>query len=88
MSFSVFRDLKGENNAKEISDALPFVEYEIHRQLINKLKMKGESQILYIHCIAIKSIEPWNIDDLINYQYIYFFRNECIIWFENKIVDK
>ena len=36
-----FRDLKGENNAKEISEALPFVEYEIHRQLINKLKMKG-----------------------------------------------
>ena len=38
-----FRDLKGENNAKEISEALPFVEYEIHRQLINKLKMKGMS---------------------------------------------
>ena len=38
---NIFRDLKGENNAKEISEALPFVEYEIHRQLINKLKMKG-----------------------------------------------
>ena len=42
-SFLFFRDLKGENNAKEISEALPFVEYEIHRQLINKLKMKGKS---------------------------------------------
>ena len=38
---NIFGDLKGENNAKEISEALPFVEYEIHRQLINKLKMKG-----------------------------------------------
>ena len=36
------KDLKGEHNAKEISDALPFIEYEIHRQLINKLKVKGE----------------------------------------------
>ena len=35
------KDLKGENNGKEISDALPFIEYEIHRQLINKLKVKG-----------------------------------------------
>ncbi|TRY73731.1 hypothetical protein TCAL_02531 [Tigriopus californicus] len=35
------KDLKGESNAKEISDALPFIEYEIHRQLINKLKVKG-----------------------------------------------
>jgi len=35
------KDLKGEHNAKEISDALPFIEYETHRQLINKLKIKG-----------------------------------------------
>ena len=35
------KDLKGENNAKEISDGLPFIEYELHRQLINKLKVKG-----------------------------------------------
>lgn len=28
------KDLKGENNAREVSDALPFVEYEIHRQLV------------------------------------------------------
>ena len=33
------KDLKGENNAKEISDGLPFIEYELHRQLINKLKV-------------------------------------------------
>ncbi len=32
---------QGEHNAKEISDALPFIEYEVHRQLINKLKIKG-----------------------------------------------
>ncbi|KAG7167122.1 C2 domain-containing protein 5-like [Homarus americanus] len=35
------RDLKGELNAKEISDSLPFLEYELHKQLINKLKIKG-----------------------------------------------
>ncbi len=35
------KDLKGESNAKEISDALPFIEYELHRQLLNKLKVKG-----------------------------------------------
>ena len=34
----VKKDLKGESNAKEISDALPFIEYELHRQLLNKLK--------------------------------------------------
>ncbi len=39
------RDLKGENNAKEISDALPFLEYEIHKQLVNKLKVKGMNAI-------------------------------------------
>ena len=41
----VKKDLKGESNAKEISDALPFIEYEIHRQLINKLKVKGMNAI-------------------------------------------
>ena len=36
---------KGESNAKEISDALPFIEYELHRQLLNKLKVKGMNAI-------------------------------------------
>ena len=31
------KDLKGENNAREVSDALPFVEYEIHRQLVRTI---------------------------------------------------
>jgi len=39
------RDMKGENNAREVSDALPFMEYEIHRQLVNKLKVKGMNAI-------------------------------------------
>ncbi|CAL1282005.1 unnamed protein product [Larinioides sclopetarius] len=34
------KDCKGEQNAKEISDGLPFLEYELHRQLLNKLKVK------------------------------------------------
>ena len=33
------RDMKGELNAKEISDSLPFLEYELHKQLINKMKV-------------------------------------------------
>lgn len=39
------RDLKSEANAKEISDGLPFLEYELHRQLICKLKVKGMNAI-------------------------------------------
>ena len=34
------KDLKGEHDAREVSDALPFLEYEMHRQLVNKLKVK------------------------------------------------
>jgi hypothetical protein len=39
------RDCRGELNAKEISDGLPFLEYELHRILINKLKVKGMNSI-------------------------------------------
>nr|NP_001401047.1 uncharacterized protein Dmel_CG6454, isoform F [Drosophila melanogaster]UYI58784.1 uncharacterized protein Dmel_CG6454, isoform F [Drosophila melanogaster] len=39
------RDLRAELNAKEISDGLPFLEYELHRVLINKLKAKGMNAI-------------------------------------------
>ena len=39
------KDLKGEHDAREVSDALPFLEYEIHRQLVNKLKVKGMNAI-------------------------------------------
>lgn len=39
------RDLKGESNAKEMSDALPFLEIELHKLLINKLKMRGMNAI-------------------------------------------
>lgn len=39
------KDLKSESNAKEISDCLPFLEYDLHRLLINKLKMKGMNAI-------------------------------------------
>lgn len=43
--FRYKRDLKSEANAKEISDGLPFLEYELHRQLICKLKIKGMNAI-------------------------------------------
>lgn len=39
------REQRGEALAKEISDALPFLEYELHRLLINKLKIKGMNAI-------------------------------------------
>lgn len=39
------RDLRGESNAKEISDGLPFLEYELHRILVSKLKIKGMNAI-------------------------------------------
>ncbi|KAH6936669.1 hypothetical protein HPB50_020576 [Hyalomma asiaticum] len=35
------RDLKGEQNAREISDSLPFLEIELHRQIQTKLKLKN-----------------------------------------------
>lgn len=35
----------GEISAKKISDYLPFMEYEIHRQLLGKLKLKGMNMI-------------------------------------------
>lgn len=39
------KDCKGEISAKEVSDSLPFLEYELHRRLINKLKVKGMNAI-------------------------------------------
>ncbi|XP_041367156.1 C2 domain-containing protein 5-like [Gigantopelta aegis] len=36
---------KGENSAKEVSDSLPFMEYELHSQLMNKLKIKGMNAV-------------------------------------------
>ncbi|KAK8404501.1 hypothetical protein O3P69_007620 [Scylla paramamosain] len=39
------KDLKGELNAKEISDSLPFLEYELHKHLINKMKIKGMNSL-------------------------------------------
>ncbi|XP_037506507.1 C2 domain-containing protein 5 [Rhipicephalus sanguineus] len=35
------KDLKGEQNAREISDSLPFLEIELHRQIQTKLKLKN-----------------------------------------------
>jgi len=39
------KDCKGEINAKEISDGLPFLEYDLHRLLMSKLKVKGMNAI-------------------------------------------
>ncbi|XP_071807193.1 C2 domain-containing protein 5-like isoform X1 [Asterias amurensis] len=40
---------QGETNAAMISDALPFMEYELHRQLMNKLKVKGMNALFGVH---------------------------------------
>jgi len=37
----VKKEWRGELNAKDISDTLPFLEYELHHQLLNKLKLNG-----------------------------------------------
>lgn len=52
------RDTKGELNAKEISDGLPFLEYELHRMLLNKLKVKGMNSIfgLKVSIISILNV--------------------------------
>lgn len=39
------RDLRSESNAKEISDGLPFLEYELHRLLVTKLRIKGMNSV-------------------------------------------
>lgn len=39
------KDLKSEANAREISDGLPFLEYDLQRLLVNKLKAKGMNAI-------------------------------------------
>ena len=36
---------RGDHQAKEVSDGLPFLEYELHRQLIHKLRIKGMNAI-------------------------------------------
>nr|CAD7424059.1 unnamed protein product [Timema monikensis] len=45
---------KGEMNAKEISDGLPFLEYELHRLLINKLKVKGMNTIFGLRFVTLQ----------------------------------
>lgn len=39
------KDLRSESNAKEISDGLPFLEYELHRLLVTKLRIKGMNSL-------------------------------------------
>ncbi|XP_039297495.1 C2 domain-containing protein 5 isoform X4 [Nilaparvata lugens] len=36
---------RGESNAKEISDGLPFMEFEINKQLVSKLRLSGMNAI-------------------------------------------
>lgn len=58
------RDCRGELNAKEISDGLPFLEYELHRLLINKLKVKGMNSIFGLKVREVLSKESCNMHSL------------------------
>lgn len=40
---------KGEANADIVSTILPFLEYELHQQLLNKLKVKGMNALFRLH---------------------------------------
>lgn len=40
---------KGEANADIVSSILPFLEYELHQQLLNKLKVKGMNALFGLH---------------------------------------
>ncbi|XP_060536956.1 C2 domain-containing protein 5 isoform X2 [Cylas formicarius] len=43
------KDVRGEYIAREISDGLPFLEYELHRVIVNKLKIKGMNAIFSLN---------------------------------------
>ena len=88
----VKKDLKGESNAKEISDALPFIEYELHRQLLNKLKGQAHdifSRIfkLRIHdfflpiiVLIFSSAQNWEkMPFLRNKNFLFFFTWEILV---------
>lgn len=68
------RDCRGELNAKEISDGLPFLEYELHRLLINKLKVKGMNSIFGLKVIEIQFQEQYNsgLFTVISPSYVFF----------------
>lgn len=36
---------RGEMNACVVSDSLPFIEYDIYKQLVNKLKVNGMNSV-------------------------------------------
>lgn len=40
------KDLKGEASAREISDNLPFLEYELHKQMLANMKKHGMNAII------------------------------------------
>jgi len=51
------KDCKGESSAREVSDSLPFLEYELHRRLINKLKVKGMNAIFCLNVSLLHLFE-------------------------------
>lgn len=40
---------QGEVNATAISNLLPFIEYELHTQLMNKLKLRSMNALFGLH---------------------------------------
>jgi len=49
------KDAKGEHNAKEISDSLPFLEYDMYSSIINKLRVKGMNAVFNLRVSSKKN---------------------------------
>ncbi len=47
------KDCKSELNAREISEGLPFLEYELNRQLVNKLRIKGMNSLFGLNVSSL-----------------------------------
>ncbi|XP_059179627.1 C2 domain-containing protein 5-like [Physella acuta] len=53
------KNKSSEQSAREISDMLPFIEYELHNQLINKLKIRGLNSLFGLRiqiCLGVNMI--------------------------------
>ena len=47
---------KGEANATSLSDAIPFLEYDLHQQLLYKLKVQSQSLLSRLLCVCLSGI--------------------------------
>lgn len=55
------KDTKGELNAKEVSDSLPFLEYELYTQMIQKLNSIGANTLIGLKVFYKRGLSFLNI---------------------------